>query len=332
MDAVQITEAGNKLKTSKLPELCGSSKLFTSDTSVAEQENLTSVLHSYGELLHEERVCHKRTLSVARWDSDTNLAVVEQRKGSNVVKFGFHNGDGMFLYPEDALFLMDQGLLELFYQGLPLSMHEAYMLMVPLLPSFEYYEVFSYLCRLGYVVRRHTKEKLIETDERGESKWERGLGSRVKDNNTEDAPCCMEETAEPMASGYVKNLWSEHPEVKPCIRPGEALSTASVLSKLQVMEMLSMNDIPYPEDSTTPNTHCIDFDVFLSVKARKESEKPRFRVVVCRYNDPPPALSTMAKLSQETDVISLKLAVVNDGTLVFYGMFGVDVPSIITVG
>lgn len=345
MNALQLTEAGLKLKSSTLPELT-SSKLFGIDPSEEEKQRFNQVLDNYNEILHEERVCHKKTLSVARWDDTLNLAVVEQVKGTNPVKFTFQNKDGIFLNPEDALFLMDQNLLELFYQDVPLSLHEAYMLLVPLLPSYEYYEVFAYLCRLGYVVKRHkalTQQQqpqqvdeqqhgLEEAEENSESKWGKGLGSPAKDDIIIDESPDTQETAEPMSSGYVKNLWTEYPDVQPCIRPGEAFSTAAVLSKLKVMEMFRMNDIKFPETDSSPS-HRIDFDVFLSIKARKKCEsRPRFRVIVCKYDDSPPTLSTVARLTQESHGVSLKLAVVNDGTVLFYGMFGVDLPNLITVG
>lgn len=277
-----------------------------------------------------KRICYKGCLSTAHWDIEKNVAVLDIKKGSSMQKYGWQSKEGIFLHPEEALFMIDQGILELMYNKLPVSLHEAYILLLPLLPSYEYYEVFAYLCRLGYVVKRHSKQnKLAESrDGESESKWGRGLGSPVKEN----VPDVNDETAEPMASGYLKNLWSEYPDQRPCIRPSEATSTAAVLSKLQVMELFKLKDIEYLEDGE-PFKDKIDFDVFLSLTSKNQQlGRPRFRVVVCKYCDPPPTLYEMGCLTNESDGVSLKLAIVNDGTLTFFGIFDVDIPTILTVG
>ena len=318
-------------KTTSLPEF-GGQKLFGTDDSEKEQETLTFALDQYNKLLQEERICCKGILSIANWNCVDNVAVVAVKKGSSLQKFGYQSRDGIFLNPEETLFLIDQGILELVHDGLPISLHEAYMLLVPLLPSYEYYEVYAYLCRLGYIVTRYKKRNTFVEggmEDEKESKWGKGLGSPMKEEN--DKEKTDEESLEPMASGYVKNLWLGNPGEIPCLRPSEATSTASVLSKLQIMELFKLKDISCSNNE--PLQWKIDFDVYLSLRSKKEDLwTPRFRIVVCKYSDAPPTLYEMGCLTNESNGVNLKLAVVNDGTISFYGMFGVDIPSILTVG
>lgn len=314
LDAYSLVK--KNAKPTSLPDF-GGQKLFGIETSEEERHRLNSALEQFKNVVKEERISYKHSLSVADWDLTENIAVVDIKRGNNLQKYGFQTREGIFLNPEEALFLVDQGILELRHDGLPLSVQETYILIVPLLSSFEYYEVYSYLCRLGYIVRRYKKkEKKEDVDEEEEIVQ--------KEENIDN-----EESIEPMASGYVKNLWCSEPDERPCIRPSEAKSTASVLTKLQVLELLKLKNITY--DDERPLKHRIDFDIYLSSSLKKLG-KPRFRVAVCKYGDTPPSLYEMGCLTNETDGVSLKLAVVNDGTISFYGMFGVDLPTLITVG
>lgn len=62
----------------------------------------------------------------------------------------------MKLYPEEAMFLMDVGTLRVFMQGVPLSLQEASFCFFKSNQdvTIDHYLVYSYLNRLGYIVRR----------------------------------------------------------------------------------------------------------------------------------------------------------------------------------
>ena len=49
--------------------------------------------------------------------------------------------------------LILQGVLEISHSGLPLSIQEAYSLLM--VEKLDYYQVYSHLRRIGYVVLRH---------------------------------------------------------------------------------------------------------------------------------------------------------------------------------
>jgi tRNA-splicing endonuclease subunit Sen54 len=79
--------------------------------------------------------------------------------------FAFENGTNqlqksqvvdLFLYKFAILstFIL-QGVLEIWYLGLPLSIQEAYSTLIGDKIQLEYYQVYSHLRRIGYVVMRH---------------------------------------------------------------------------------------------------------------------------------------------------------------------------------
>jgi len=46
-------------------------------------------------------------------------------------------------------------VVQVWYEGLPLSIQEAYSIMLEDTVSLEYYQVYAHLRRIGYVVIRH---------------------------------------------------------------------------------------------------------------------------------------------------------------------------------
>uniref|UniRef100_A0A8C7NUV6 TSEN54 tRNA splicing endonuclease subunit n=1 Tax=Oncorhynchus mykiss TaxID=8022 RepID=A0A8C7NUV6_ONCMY len=68
---------------------------------------------------------------------------------------GFSDHGKQCLHPEEALYLMECGNLQLFYQDLPLSIQEGYeRFLYSKTMSIQHYQVFGHLKRLGYVVNR----------------------------------------------------------------------------------------------------------------------------------------------------------------------------------
>lgn len=105
-----------------------------------------------GTILSEERVCKRGSLSSGHWDADKELIIVEKARGSHWQKFGTKLGNLCYALPEEGLFLIEQGLFELYLNQLPLSMQEAWMMLHEHIPSLEYYSTFAFLCRQGFGV------------------------------------------------------------------------------------------------------------------------------------------------------------------------------------
>lgn len=110
-------------------------------------------------------------LGLAEWLPEYSVAkIIRQGKFLQVHGF-FHENDFLALYPEEALFLLDVGDIELTFNGMLLSMQDAYSLLLfsqtkPNSCSFDQYCVYAHLCRMGYRVQRFQDEFNDSSDKR----------------------------------------------------------------------------------------------------------------------------------------------------------------------
>ena len=327
LTAQEILNEGNK--PSLLPET-GGLKFFKCDKDDNEQlESVNTALENYSICLKEERVCRKMNLSVAEWDWESNLAIVTTLKGSTLQKFGFQTRDGKFLYPEESLFLLEQGVLELFLEGISLSIQEAFMHLLPLLPCYEYYQIYANLCRQGFLVSRYKQGIGGTGGENVPHKWDKSDSNEIVDLSSND----LRDISDDLKAGYMKKLWNGATTTKPLIQPCESTSTATVLSKLQLSKIVQLKDIS--KYSSTGRKYIIDFDVYTSKELRKQTKNntalPQFRVVVCKYEEKPPSVLELSCLTNDSEGVHLKVGVVHQGTVTFYGMFSTDLPLVISV-
>ena len=147
-----------------LPDV-GGKKEFSpeSDSDIGK---INEYYEELGTVLSEERVCKRGSLSSGHWDANIELIIVEQAFGSHWQKFGTKQGNVCYALPEEGLFLIEQGLFELYLNQLPLSMQEAWMLLHEHIPSLEYYITFSFLCRQGFGVLCSRKVQCLSKVER----------------------------------------------------------------------------------------------------------------------------------------------------------------------
>jgi len=121
--------AQNK-KPFNLP-LHGGPKAYAPDADNDEEEKaLKCVLQEQRDVLKEQRIHKKGTLSVGSWKPDEQVVEVSVAKGPHWQHFGQRKGGKMLLQPQEALFLLEQGSLELYYGGLPMSFQQAFMSML----------------------------------------------------------------------------------------------------------------------------------------------------------------------------------------------------------
>ncbi|XP_035890018.1 tRNA-splicing endonuclease subunit Sen54 isoform X2 [Phyllostomus discolor] len=114
-------------RSQKLPQRSHGPKDFLPDGSAAQAERLRLCRVELGQLLAEERVERLGSLVAAEWRPEEGLVELKSPAGS----------------------------IQLFYEDLPLSVQEAYQLLLSEdTVTFLQYQVFSHLKRLGYVVRR----------------------------------------------------------------------------------------------------------------------------------------------------------------------------------
>ena len=145
-------------KPSVLPSFGGEKKSVVSDEL---PDKTTSFYQELADVLSEERVCRKGSLSTGRWDPDRGLVIVENTVGTFWQKFGTKLDGLFYALPEEALFLIEQGVFELFSNKLPLTVQEAWALLLTHVPSSEYYNTFAYLCRQGFAVISSRKYRFL---------------------------------------------------------------------------------------------------------------------------------------------------------------------------
>ena len=150
-----------------------------------------SLIRWNNHLIYLHHFFQRNLLSTAEWLNDRGLARVTKKVGGDWQTFGFEENGNTFLYPEEALFLLEivitfffhqyhlyllnltlycwQSNLELSYSGTPVSVQQAYQLLLKEkhCPS-QNYQTYSHLNRLGYKLVRKLpsiKSKLRQDDD-----------------------------------------------------------------------------------------------------------------------------------------------------------------------
>ncbi|KAG0615329.1 hypothetical protein M758_5G032300 [Ceratodon purpureus] len=105
----------------------------------------------------DTRLRFRKDMSVAQWDADRGTAEVVVKKGKSWTVTGFTRRSQHFAFIEEVVFMVEQGSLELREGDRVINLLEAYSLVSsPLYGcSWDNYQVYSYLRKLGYIVGRH---------------------------------------------------------------------------------------------------------------------------------------------------------------------------------
>ncbi|EEB16422.1 conserved hypothetical protein [Pediculus humanus corporis] len=141
------------------------SKKFEPNGSVEEQNQIQSILSGIHDVISTERVKKIDSLSQAKWHPELQMAEVVRQIGSHWFKMGHVINKKLYIYPEEALYLLECGHLELTYNELPLSIQRAYFLLLENGEngvSLENYRVYSYLNSAGFKVLRHSSNKVFK--------------------------------------------------------------------------------------------------------------------------------------------------------------------------
>ncbi|KAJ8932426.1 hypothetical protein NQ314_014683 [Rhamnusium bicolor] len=141
-------------------------KLFLKSSTLEEVKFIEKHQNNLENILRHKRVERRCARSQAIWSPETNLAKV-----TKVVKtlnnFGYQDKNGIFLYPEETLFLMETNRLEVTHNEIPITIQESYMLISQNGEcSLTKYRVYKKLVLLGYkliryqeLLRRQLKDK-----------------------------------------------------------------------------------------------------------------------------------------------------------------------------
>uniref|UniRef100_A0A8C8IVD7 tRNA-splicing endonuclease subunit Sen54 N-terminal domain-containing protein n=1 Tax=Oncorhynchus tshawytscha TaxID=74940 RepID=A0A8C8IVD7_ONCTS len=120
-----------------------------------QRDRLQQSLDEHWNLVSEERVERLGNLVKAVWISSDMIVELQSPAGKFWQTMGFSAHGKQCLHPEEALYLMEFGNLQVFYQDLPLSIQEGYeRFLYSKTMSIQHYQVFGHLKRLGYVVNR----------------------------------------------------------------------------------------------------------------------------------------------------------------------------------
>ncbi|XP_063455473.1 tRNA-splicing endonuclease subunit Sen54 isoform X2 [Pan paniscus] len=154
-------------RSQKLPQRSHGPKDFLPDDSAAQAERLRRCREELWQLLAEQRVERLGSLVAAEWRPEEGFVELKSPAGKFWQTMGFSEQGRQRLHPEEALYLLECGSIHLFHQDLPLSIQEAYqLLLTDHTVTFLQYQVFSHLKRLGYVVRRFQPSSVLSPYER----------------------------------------------------------------------------------------------------------------------------------------------------------------------
>ncbi|XP_066056753.1 tRNA-splicing endonuclease subunit Sen54 isoform X2 [Chamaea fasciata] len=130
-------------------------KDFLPDGSARQAERLRRCCEEQWRLLSEERPERPGNLVKAEWKPEQGIVELKSPAGKFWHTMGFSERGKQCLLPEEALYLLECGSVQLFYRDVPLSIQEAYeTLLCQEAMSLSHYQVFSHLKQLGYIVLR----------------------------------------------------------------------------------------------------------------------------------------------------------------------------------
>lgn len=133
------------------------SRLAPGPISQFQSDRLRERESSLRKAVSAARVTRKKHLAAATWDATGSVAYVTITRGASMQTMGYFEGGQQFLLPEEVLYLVDRGALDLDIDGLPASMQRAWAVTMSgcLSISLDEFLVYAHLRRTGFVVRRY---------------------------------------------------------------------------------------------------------------------------------------------------------------------------------
>ncbi|XP_046402557.1 uncharacterized protein LOC124168384 [Ischnura elegans] len=137
-----------------------SPKKFRSTNSWLETKKIQNALEERKVMLEEKRVEKLAQLSQGEWIPSAHVVKVIKKVGRHWAVMGHTYMGELYLDPEEALFLLEANTMEIYFNGLPMSLQQAYSILLGSESgcTLEEYRAFSHLTRFGYKVRRHRPE------------------------------------------------------------------------------------------------------------------------------------------------------------------------------
>uniref|UniRef100_T1H9I1 tRNA_int_end_N2 domain-containing protein n=1 Tax=Rhodnius prolixus TaxID=13249 RepID=T1H9I1_RHOPR len=135
-------------------------KEYCPNNSWLEQKQIQVSLEDKYLMIGVERIEKQSNLAKAEWHVDRKKAKVLKQIGKHWEVVGHHQDNELWLLPEEALYLLEINVLELFHDGVPVSVEHAYALLLNESNNvtLSEYRVYSYLSRRGYKLIRHAED------------------------------------------------------------------------------------------------------------------------------------------------------------------------------
>ncbi|KAM8945887.1 tRNA-splicing endonuclease subunit Sen54 [Pelodytes ibericus] len=150
-----------------LPQRSHGQKDFLPDGSEAQNAKLQVCHKEQWKLLGEERVERLGSLVRGVWKPNEELVELTSPAGKFWQTMGFTEHKKQCLLPEEAVYLLECGTIQLYFRDLLLSVQDAYeRLLTHQSVTMLHYQVYSHLKRLGYVVTRFDPSFVQSTYER----------------------------------------------------------------------------------------------------------------------------------------------------------------------
>ncbi|XP_015188886.1 PREDICTED: uncharacterized protein LOC107073016 [Polistes dominula] len=138
-------------------------KEYEPNNSWLENVQIEKNLKNCKDLLNIERVERISQLAVAEWLPQTRKARVIKKSGQDWGNFGIEVNKTLFLLPEESLLLLEMNCLELTWNGVALSIQQAYDILIDNKEcTLEEYRVYSQLTRYGYHIQRFYYENSVK--------------------------------------------------------------------------------------------------------------------------------------------------------------------------
>ena len=143
------------------------SKLNNPTGSFLETNRTQTRLRNLFQQVSIPKVAQKGQLSQAIWNNSLMKAKVTKSCGKFWNVMGHMQENNLYIYLEEALFLLECNSLELFHDNVAMSLQQAFQLLTSRKSdcTFEGYITYSKLARLGYKVLRHHKDVTLSSSE-----------------------------------------------------------------------------------------------------------------------------------------------------------------------
>lgn len=316
------------------------------------------------------RKTSRKNLSIGIWRNDLKMTEVNTVRGSWQKSMGRHYNGKIYLLPEESLYLLDKGLLEVTYNGYPVSVQYGFCLFLGSHFPLHYYQVYSELRRMGYVLCRHslgfsswpfnhsalTQSTPFTTSSSSTSPSSinpKTTRSNSSNNSIDSNQTMTNNQVENNPDVNINSLYTktETNSVVSLLKQKVYYSYDEIYSELRIIRTIP-RPLPSPakeaenlnNKGTTLNKNGIDvidlpdqklyeifYDVFQNSAtfSKKNSESAlNFRLVIARYSDRFPSDDEIQCLLYQANGVLLKMAVVDFGTISFFGFPNFDTPTL----